>query len=182
MALIVEDGSGLSTAESYISVANADTYFTNYVRNHASWTGATTANKEQYLREAAQTLDAIFITRWKGKRVDGDQALAFPRSSVVTSDGYTVSSTAVPTAIERAACELAWKHLNDDGPSTTTGDTTGIVPDAEAGSNIAEETIKAGPVGESIRYTGEKVSQATFNKVRMILAEFLLPRGSVARA
>lgn len=182
MALIVEDGTGLATAESYISVAAADTYFTNYARNISAWASDTTANKEQWLREAAQTLDAIFAGQWKGKRIDGDQALSFPRSGVETSDGYTVASNAVPTAVERAACELAWKHLNDSGPSATTGDTTGIVPDSATGANITEETVKAGPITETIKYTGEKMSQATFNKVKMILSEFLLPRGSVVRA
>ena len=36
MALIVEDGTGLANAESYVSVADATTYHTNY--GNTAWT------------------------------------------------------------------------------------------------------------------------------------------------
>lgn len=182
MALVVEDGTGLATAESYISVANADTYFTNYVRGKVEWSGASDAVKERSLREATQTLDALFGTQFKGKRIDGDQALLWPRSSVVTSDGYTLASNAVPTAIERATCELAWKHVTDAGPDTTTGDTTGVIPDSEEGENLVKEKVKVGPIEEEREYAGQRMPRPLYNKVRLILAELILPRGTVIRA
>ena len=43
MALVVEDGTGLDTAESFISVADADTYHTEWNADPTAWTGATTA-------------------------------------------------------------------------------------------------------------------------------------------
>ena len=76
MALVVEDGTGLSTAESYISVADADTYHSD--RGNALWTG-TDAVKEEALRQATEYLDATYD--WKGSISLTTQALNWPRGS-----------------------------------------------------------------------------------------------------
>ena len=55
MALIVEDGSGLSGANSYASTAQADTYASD--RGLTAWTGDT-ATKEAALIRATDYLEA----------------------------------------------------------------------------------------------------------------------------
>ena len=50
MTLVIEDGTGKSNAESYISVADADTYHSN--RGNTDWAALTTAEKERLLRIA----------------------------------------------------------------------------------------------------------------------------------
>ena len=50
MSLVVEDGTGKADAESYISVADADTYHSN--RGNTDWAALTTTEKEQLLRGA----------------------------------------------------------------------------------------------------------------------------------
>lgn len=183
MALVVEDGTGLSTAESYVSVARADTYVSNFLRNHATWSGASEADRERALREATQTIDLIFGQRFKGYRKSGLQGLLWPRSEVYAEDGYAVSASEVPQAVERATIELAWKHINDSGPSTTTGDSTGVIPDQAAGENIVEESVKVGPITETIKYGADaKDEQKTFNKVEMILADLMHPVGRLLRS
>ena len=67
MSLIVEDATGLSTAESYLSVANADTYHASYTGSTA-WSGASTGTKERALRRATQYLDSVYGGRWLGER------------------------------------------------------------------------------------------------------------------
>lgn len=105
MALIVEDGSGLSNAESFISVADADTYFTN--RGNASWDAISTeAEKEVALRKATDYMEQTYRSRWVGVRVSATQALSWPRLDVEV-DGFPVDGDVVPVEVERACAELA---------------------------------------------------------------------------
>lgn len=126
MAIIVEDGTGLATAESYISVADADTYFSK--RGNATWSALTTAQKEEALRKAADYMQAVYYNRWSGTRVNGVQALDWPRSFVVRTDyeyagmnGSTFiggnlyyPSDEVPDAVKRGQCELAVRASSAD--------------------------------------------------------------------
>ena len=66
MSLIVEDGTGKSNAESYISVADADTYHSN--RDNTDWAALTTAEKERLLRIATDYMVAVYRLRWDGYR------------------------------------------------------------------------------------------------------------------
>lgn len=114
MALITEDGTGLSTAESYISVADADTYFSN--RNQTLWASAdfSDAEKEGCLRRATDYMQQMYRMSWRGERVNSGQALDWPRYNVPRPDQgtYAVSlyaSDAVPTEVKHACAELAWR-------------------------------------------------------------------------
>ena len=116
MTLTVEDGTAKTDAESFISVADADTYFTN--RGNATWAALTTAQKEQALRKATDYMEAMYRARWKGYVKTATQALAWPRSFVylepfvvgaVGAYPYLVSDTTVPDIVKHACAELAVK-------------------------------------------------------------------------
>lgn len=109
MALIVEDGSGMDDADSYISLADADAYHTAH-GSPAAWTAATDATKESALRMATVWLDAHF--RWIGVIFDGDQALGWPRSGAVDRERRVLSSDIVPTRVAEACAHLALYHLS----------------------------------------------------------------------
>ena len=73
MALIVEDGSIVTGAESYISVADASTYHSN--RGNTAWASLSTdAIREQCLRKATDFMRQAYRSRWQGYRVNEDQA------------------------------------------------------------------------------------------------------------
>ena len=132
MTLIVEDGTGLPDAESYASVAQADTYFA--ARGVVAWSG-TDAAKEAALRRATDYMAAVFGRLWRGWRASDTQALDWPRTGW---DG-------VPAAVQRACMELALRAQGLD-----------LLPDT--GPQVASETV--GPISveyrewarESIRY------------------------------
>ena len=109
MALVVEDGTGLATAESYISVSDTDTYFTER-GSPTDWTGLSTANKEAALRYATEWLDGRF--EWIGGVVDYNdpQALGWPRVDAEDREGRIVLSTIVPAKVKDATCEVALAH------------------------------------------------------------------------
>lgn len=101
MALIVEDGTGLSNAESYTSVANADIYVAAYHGANVLWDGATVANKEVAARQFTQYLDGT--SRWKGLKEFSTQALDWPRVSAY--DENNIAFDGVPVKLEQAIAE-----------------------------------------------------------------------------
>ena len=110
MSLIVETGSGSSTAESYISVADADARHTAF--GNSAWTG-TTAVKEAALRKATAYMTQAYRGRWTGTRITSVQALDWPRWGAML-EGFPISSTTIPTDIANACADLALKALADD--------------------------------------------------------------------
>ena len=97
MALIVEDGTGLSDANSYVSVAYADAYF--LARNVTSWASLTI--KEALLIQATDYMEAVYSESWKGTVLLDTQSLSFPR---IIDD-----ATVYPDRLLKAVCELALK-------------------------------------------------------------------------
>lgn len=93
---------GGTTADSYVTVAEADTYHANY--GNTDWAAiATTALKEVALRKAAQYID---IKTFQGVKVTSTQSLEWPRYNVVVDD-YDISSLTIPSAIKTAQMEAA---------------------------------------------------------------------------
>lgn len=101
MALVVEDGTGLTNSESYISVSEADLYHSN--RGNAHWTGSV-SHKENHLRKATEYLDRTYL--FKGALVKFNQALRWPRYSVTDEEGRNLSNQ-IPKVIKDAIAELA---------------------------------------------------------------------------
>lgn len=103
MTLIVEDGTGLATAESYVSVAYCDAYAA--ANGKTAWTG-TDAAKEVALRKATQYLDSVYC--WKSSPINPFvQALQWPRV------GYLWSWPEIKK-LKSACCELAVRAIASD--------------------------------------------------------------------
>lgn len=112
MAMIVEDGTGLSSANSYLSIADADAYHSN--RGNARWTGAD-AVKEAALIKATDYIEREYGTRWaSGYKATADQALSWPRINAWDKAGYAIDNDIVPGAVEQATAELALTALTED--------------------------------------------------------------------
>ena len=109
MALIVEDGSVVPNADSYISVADATTYFENHGDPQA-WPNAHQDIKEGALRYATTTIDGMF--KWTGEVFSLTQPLGWPRSDATDNENRTIPTNAVPERVRYATCELALLHIS----------------------------------------------------------------------
>lgn len=103
MALIVEDGTGLASANSFVSIAEADAYAAE--QGLAHWGGN---NRQTALIQASAQIGRTWV--WPGYVRNPEQALAWPRvgphwSTLITADGRVL--TGVPLPIRRATVELA---------------------------------------------------------------------------
>ena len=174
MALVIEDGTGLSTAEAYISVADADTYHANFTGS-SSWTSSTptTAIKERVLRRGAQVLDDTYILRWKGDRTNKIQALDWPRDSVEDTDGFIVDSATVPVEIQRANAELSLREITE---------TDGVAPDVANDGVIKRKKSKVGPLEQDITYQGGKALLPKFTIVDLLLKGLLESSSIIERS
>jgi len=124
MALVVEDGSGVTGANAYVSVQEADDYYAIHLYG-TTWTSAsmTTARKEAAIVMATRMIDASFS--FKGNQYSVSQALKWPRYGVrlpsdpaagqayqpdaenQSPDYYnTLPSNMIPQALKNAVMEL----------------------------------------------------------------------------
>lgn len=122
MALVVEDGTGLANADSYVSLTDAAAYAT---ARGLTWTG-TDAEKEVALRVATSFIDANYRGRFSGRRLRGyAQALEWPRSYAYTAldPPEAIASDAVPREVVAATVEVASRERANPGsmsPDVTT--------------------------------------------------------------
>lgn len=120
--MTVEDGTGLPDADSYVDPEGA--FATAYVAGHLyaeTWTTATAPKRQTAILHATRTLDALY--EWNGKRLNGEQALGFPRTGI-RIDGY--DAPPLPKPIKEAAIELAIALLERNRLSDTSSGTQGL--------------------------------------------------------
>ena len=103
MSFVVEDGSGKSTATSYVTESYADAFFLDI--GFADWGTKSSSDKQVLLIKATAYVDAFYS--FKGKKTDQDNALQFPRIGATDSDDRSVPSDEIPTELKRAVCEVA---------------------------------------------------------------------------
>ena len=161
MTLIVEDGTGLSSAESYISVADATARRVAF--GSAIWNDLSEAEMEQALRRATAYMGQAYRGRWKGARLTRDQALDWPRYGVCV-DGFDVPSTEVPLDIANACADLAFRAAAGD-----------LAPDLERA--IIRE--KVGPL--ETEYSAYSPQSPRYPAIDMELAPYLSGSSAMAR-
>ncbi|MCI0744038.1 MAG: hypothetical protein L0Y58_01410 [Verrucomicrobia subdivision 3 bacterium] len=132
LTLIKETGSGLPDANSYASVADADSFHDGHLYA-TTWTSATTANKEKALVLATRLIDASY--QFNGSKTKVTQALQWPREGAIDPDRKTLQFSAlsnvfgpffesdqVPKALLDATCEMAREVLFADRTDSPDGE------------------------------------------------------------
>lgn len=120
LSLIVETGAGLTTSNAYATAAEGNSYHETHLHSSV-WDSAVTEDRQTALVMATRLLDEW--VNWTGYKVDEDQALRWPRYSVLDRDGYAIDSDIVPVFLKNATAELARSLLAGD--PTTAPDTLG---------------------------------------------------------
>lgn len=160
--LTVESGSGSSTADAYISRADATTYHSG--RGNTAWEDLSDEEKDAAIRRATDYIGEAYRLRWAGERTSTTQALDWPRYNVPRRDmdGSLYASNAVPAEVVRACAELALKAAA--GPLT---------PDQ--GQAIA--SVKAGSV--EVAYADYSTATKTYPAIDRLLAPLLAGGGGL---
>ena len=148
MALVVEDGTGLEDANTYVSLSECTNYHTD--RSNSGWIGED-AVKEAALIRATQYLDSHYRRRFLGYRGAEAQALEWPRYDVEDDNGYWLDGE-IPRDLKYATCELALRALN--GELLDDQDRGGAVRRVKVGE-IETEYSESAPAGTIYRFVDE---------------------------
>lgn len=106
--MIVEDNTGLSNADSYVSIADALDYFDRYGGGETFVDSD--SNQEQALRNGTRIVDGLI--RWIGIPLTTTQALDWPRKQ--EEDDGTYTTLEIPKEVIEAVADIAELWLNDD--------------------------------------------------------------------
>lgn len=110
MDILVEDGTGLVTANAYASVEEVDDLLS--VNIHSQWNILDEGTKESLIMWATRVLDER--VKWKGKKVHGTSALAWPRECVKDREGFPIDDDIVPRQVKLATAILADSSISAD--------------------------------------------------------------------
>lgn len=108
-----------TTANSYATVADADTYFDERL-NSSNWTDAAADDKARALIMATRRLDS---EEYRGYKTLEAQALKWPREGAYDDDDEEYDPDTVPGIVKESAYELAIYLLNSgaNDPFVDTG-------------------------------------------------------------
>lgn len=165
--LVVETGVGLPTANTYISLADANQYFDD--RLHATvWTGAADGTKNAALLWATRLLDEQ--VQWNGvpsNEIPEEQALRWPRFGVLRIDGNdSIEINEIPTFLKEAEAELAMALISADRTTIPESPSSRQLTSVSVGSNVSVKwgdliikDILPPSVLSKIRFYGEIISE-----------------------
>lgn len=120
-SFVVEDGTGLPNATSYISVEEADDILVTNIHN-TEWIALTQSQKEYLLSWATRLLDTK--ADWNGHKTYPTSALRWPRKCVIDRDCVKIASDEIPKQLKEAVAEYARFLISTD--RTTEQETDGI--------------------------------------------------------
>ena len=143
--MIVEDGTGLSNADSYVSVEFADNYFS--ARGVSEWGALTNEQKEQALIRATDFIDSIY--QWHGKKATDIQSLRFPRVNLTDYEGTLVIG--IPNCLKQAVCDASMLSVNG----------TELFQTKNENGDVVSETITTLSFTYSKSDKSEKTTQTT---------------------
>lgn len=106
MALVIEDGTGVTGANSYVTATQWDAWATARGITHSH----SDAQIEKYILRA---MDYFENQNFIGKKATDEQELQWPRANVVI-DSYAVSAETIPDEVKKAVYELVKTESDSD--------------------------------------------------------------------
>jgi hypothetical protein len=143
MALIIEDGSIVSGANSYTT----DVEFVAYAAARGYTIGASEADRD-ILQIKAMDYLASLEDRYQGSRTSSTQEVSFPRYNVILND-FTLASDAIPQSLKNAQMELAYQVnseelLISESIGSSSGSLTGFNVDGVYSETYSPDSSTAG--------------------------------------
>ena len=168
--LIIEDGTGIADANSYIDITTADSYFEQFgldlinLSSGDTWADLTDDTKTIALANACESLDVLYGEKFRGELLTDTQALSFPRTPFYDGRGRQV--TGLPPAVPKAQCEIALLYL--------TG--VDVFPGVNAEKFVKSKTESVDVFTDSVEYAGRREVETFpgFRKVELLLAPYLI--------
>ena len=183
MTLTIEDGSGVESADSYVTISEADEYIADW-HDSPDWASMDSAAKERSLRRGARYIDSHRFAGWPTWL---DQRRAFPRTGIPREGGYvghmdggspglTGQAEAgfhhcwpgdeVPQRVKEAQIEVALRDAQGED----------LLPDHD-GATVERESKGVGSLKTDVAYRTPKSGRKTYEAIRALLQPFLSSSG-----
>lgn len=162
---LLEDGTGIEDATSYVSVVFSEDYL------GASWAADETA-KQVALMVASEYIDARFGRRIQSRPLVTTQGLEFPRYALYDRYGNKVEG--IPNDLKKAVCLYAQESV---------AGTLYPNPSSTSSKEVKKEKTVVGPITTEVEYLGIN-SQASWLKFPLadkFMAQFLYSQSGVIR-
>ena len=144
----IETGAGISNANSYATVAEADQYLENSGRKAGAWADAGASGKQAALVQAWNYMIARWRGKWKGTPTYEIQAGDWPQRGQFFPSYHAVASNEIPTDIKRSQIEYAYAMLAEGSTELAP------VPEYDdSGRTVTEKTEKVDVLMESTKFS-----------------------------
>lgn len=169
MAFIVEDGSGLTEANSYVSLEWANAYFQTSM-DRADWDFLDDDDKKAALIAATAIIDDFWD--FNGTVRSYTQALQLPRYGMPDRSGRSlIQSNQIPIGAKQAVADLAlfMRKQKDSGVTETSSSSSDAVSKIEVGPIAV--TMAGGSSGSSSSTTASTAAvmpRSVFQKLRSL--------------
>lgn len=154
---VVEDGTGLTNSNSYVSVADFKEYWAD---RGVDYSAVTDSEIQASLVKATQYLDTNF--RWIGKKQTAVQALQWPRWYAYSPEGYIYSG--VPRDVMLAVCEAG--AVAQGGAS--------LFASSEGG--VSEKTENVGPIQTTYKYAQTMNGRVVYQAIQVYIKDLVQSR------
>lgn len=158
--LIVEDGTGVANANTYINLA----YLESYAADRGFTIPTVQADKEKFVLRAMDYLEARRMD-YQGHKTDEDQTLQWPRTDVMF-DCKALGVDVIPEVLKKAQCQLVVELQQRTRlfPVPRTSSVEGLV---------TEKTV--GPLTKKFAFNGQGLADPTKPIVIASVESFLSP-------
>jgi len=156
--LIVEDGSIVTDANSYVTYDYVDSYHT--LRGNSAWSDATPLAQQQAIIRATQAIDARYKAYFPGEPTEyGAQELEWPRDEVYIYD-EELDDDLIPNSLKKAVAEATLREI--ESPNS-------LAPDLDRGGKIKK--VKADVV--EVEYADGASAETVFTLIEGILGDIV---------
>lgn len=182
MAFTVEDGTGLTNSNAYITTAFADSYHSD--RGNCGWETFSTVKKQQAIVRATFYIDKRFGSRFRGDRQNSQQNLAWPRTDAVDNSDFLLQG--VPKQLQWATAEYALRTalIGELAPDPKMLNTAQDFSDTETSrtGDVSSGTVKSkkvsvggGAVSQSIEYVDPSESMKYKSSGSSLVSGYNIP-------
>lgn len=130
MTLIVEDGTIVANANTFVNVTDVTAYAT--LQGNAAWAAAGVTAQEAAIIRAAAYLRNESRFLWRGSRVSPDQRMPWPRQGASEYRGPALPNNYISWRLKDAQCDLALREAASPGV---------LQPDLARGGKVRSEKV-----------------------------------------
>ena len=106
VVIVVEDGSQIENANSYVTLDEANEYVAN-IGGDSSWDSLTDDNKNIRIYQAQRYLHQKYASKFVGSVSSTTQPLDWPRGNGYTRNGVELDDSSIPIEVKDSQIELA---------------------------------------------------------------------------